>query len=145
MMELNHCAFRVYIDDFEMVVSLFTENLGFRLLRRKGSVVWIRQGEIPVDIQLSGSNTKPETKGLDIDALRRKDHRKLCDKSRSQIAFLSEQPEEELRQLATEIENKGFKTIVLGYSDKEFFMDIPEVFIDFVIEAMTPDCAEYDI
>ena len=69
-MELNHCAFRVYRDDFEMVVSLFTEKLGFRVLRRKGSVIWMRQGELPVDIQLSASDTEPETKGLDIDALR---------------------------------------------------------------------------
>jgi len=135
----------VYRDDFDMVVSLFTEKLGFILLRRKGSVVWMRQGEIPVDIQLCASDTKPETKGIDIDVLRRKDHREICDKTRSQIAFLSEHPEEELRKLATEIENKGYKTIVLGFSDKEFFLDIPDVFIDFVIEAMTPDCADYVI
>ena len=145
MMELNHCAFRVYRSDFDMVVSLFTDKLGFKVLRRKGSVIWMRQGEIPVDIQLSASDTKPETKGLDIEVLRRKDHRKICDKSRSQIAFLSEHPEKELRQLAAEIEKMGYKTIVLGYSDKEFFLDMPDVFIDFVIEAMTPDCAEYDI
>lgn len=144
-MELNHCAFRVYKDDFEMVVSLFTDKLGFRVLRRKGSVVWMRQGETPVDIQLCASDTKPETKGIDIDVLRRKDHREICDKSRSQIAFLSEQPEKELKQLAAEIEKKGYKTFVLGYSDKEFFLDIPDVFVDFVIEAMTPDCADYGI
>ena len=128
-----------------MVVSLFTEKLGFKVLRRKGSVVWMRQGGLPVDIQLSASDTKPETKGLDINALRRSDHREICDKSRSQIAFLSEHPEEELRQLADWIEKKGYKTIVLGYSDKEFFLDMPDVFIDFVIEAMTPDCADYDL
>ena len=144
-MEFNHCAFRVYRDDFEMVVSLFTEQLGFRVLRRKGSVIWMRQGKLPVDIQLSASGTKPETKGLDINTLRRKNHREICDKSRSQIAFISEQPEEDLQQLAAEIEQKGYKTIVLGYSDKEFFLDVPDVFIDFVIEAMTPGCADYGI
>jgi hypothetical protein len=143
-MELNHCAFRVYRKDFEMVISFFTEKLGFKVLRRKGAVIWMRQGEATVDIQLSASDTKPETQNLDIDRLRGKDHRELCDKSRSQIAFLSEQPEKELQQLAAEIEKKGYKTIVLGYSEKEFFLDIPEVFIDFVIEAMTPECAEYD-
>ena len=142
-MELNHCAFRVYKDDFDMVVSFFEELLCFKLLRRKGTVVWMRQGDASVDIQLSASDTKPETMGFDIDALRGKDHRDLCDKSRSQIAFLSEQPERELKQLADELKLKGYKTIVLGYSDKEFFLDIPEVFVDFVIEAMTPDCAEY--
>jgi len=143
MMELNHCAFRVYKDDFDMVVAFFIEKLSFKLLRRKGQIVWMRQGNAPVDIQLSASETRPETKGFDIDALRSKDHRDLCDKSRSQIAFLSEHPEKELKQLADELEAKGYKTIVLGYSDKEFFLDIPEVFVDFVIEAMTPDCADY--
>ena len=143
-MELNHCAFRVYEDDFDMVVTFFIEKLGFRLLRRKGNIVWMRQGETCVDIQLSASDTEPETTGFDIDALRQENHRELCDKSRSQIAFLSDQPEKELRQLADELERKGYRTIVLGYSDKEFFLDIPDVFVDFVIEAMTPDCAEYD-
>jgi hypothetical protein len=127
-----------------MVVSLFVEKLGFRILRRKNSVVWMRQGENSVDIQLSASDTAPETKGIPLDLLKRKDHRTLCDKSRSQISFLSKQPEEALRKLAGEIERKGYKTIVLAYSDREFFLDIPDVFIDFVIEAMTPECAEYD-
>ncbi len=103
------------------------------------------QGEIPVDIQISASDTEPETKRLGIDVLGRKDHREICDNSRSQIAFLSERPEKELRQLADEIEYMSCKTVVLGFSDKEFFLDIPEVFADCVIEAMTPECAEYDI
>ena len=143
-MELNHCAFRVYKDAFDLVVSLFTEKLGFRVLRRKHSIVWMRQGEIPVDIQLSASDTEPETRWLGNDIVGRRDLRGKCDKSRSQIAFLSEQPEKDLRHLADEIENNGYKTVVLGFSDKEFFFDIPEVFVDFVIEAMTPECAEYD-
>jgi len=143
-MEFNHCAFRVYRDDFEMVVSLFKEELGFRVLRRKGSVVWMRQGTATVDLQLSASDTKPETKGFDTLELRRKDHRDICDKSRSQIAFLSERPEEELLQIATKLAEKGYRAFVLGFSDKEFFLDVPDVFADFVIEAMTPECAEYD-
>ena len=143
-MELNHCAFRVYKDAFDLVVSLFTEKLGFRVLRREHFTVWMRQGEIPVDIQLSASDTEPETRWLGTDIVGRRDLRGKCDKSRSQIAFLSEQPEKDLRLLADKIENNGYKTVVLGFSDKEFFFDIPEVFVDFVIEAMTPECAEYD-
>lgn len=144
-MEFNHCAFRVYRDDFEMVVSLFTEDLGFRVLRRKGTVVWMRQGEAAVDLQLSASDTKPETKDFDTRELKRRDHREICDKSRSQVAFLSEHPEEELKQIAVKLEEKGYRAFVLGFSDKEFFLDVPDVFIDFVIEAMKPECAEYDI
>jgi hypothetical protein len=32
-----------------------------------------------------------------------------------------------------------------SYSDKEFFLDAPEAFVDFVIEAMTPDLADYRV
>jgi len=32
-----------------------------------------------------------------------------------------------------------------SYSDKEFFLDAPEAFVDFVIEAMTPDLTEYGV
>jgi hypothetical protein len=133
----------VYRDDFEMAVSLFKEDFGFRVLRRKGSVVWMRQEKAMVDLQLSASDTKPETKEFDIAELRKKNHREICDKSRSQIAFLSERPEEDLKKIVARLENKGYRAFVLGFSDKEFFLDVPDVFVDFVIEAMTPECAEY--
>lgn len=145
-MELNHCAFRVSKDDFESVVALFTEKLEFRILRRDaGYVVWMRQGEIPVDIQLSASTTPPETKWLLGKVLRagRYPWWKI-DKAGSQISFLSEKPERDLKDLSTWIESKGYKPVVGAFSDREFFLDIPGVFVDFVIEAMTPDCAEYD-
>ena len=143
-MEFNHCAFRVYRDHFEMVVSLFTEDLDFRVLRRKGSVVWMRQGGASVDLQLSASDTKPETQELDTLELKRKDHRDICDKSRSQIAFLSDHPEEDLQHLAAKLERMGYRAFVLGFSNVEFFLDVPDVFVDFVIETMRPECAEYD-
>jgi len=32
-----------------------------------------------------------------------------------------------------------------SYSEKEFFLDATEAFVDFVIEAMTPDLADYGV
>jgi hypothetical protein len=32
-----------------------------------------------------------------------------------------------------------------AYSDKEFYLDAPAAFVDFVIEAMTPDLADYGV
>ena len=39
----------------------------------------------------------------------------------------------------------GMNAEVGSYSDREFLMDAPEAFVDFVIEAMTPDLAEYGV
>ncbi len=37
------------------------------------------------------------------------------------------------------------KAEVRSYSDREFYMDAPEAFIDFVIEAMRPELADYGV
>ena len=37
------------------------------------------------------------------------------------------------------------KTSVGSYSDREFYLDAPSAFIDFVIEAMGPELADYGI
>ncbi|MBN1685145.1 MAG: hypothetical protein JW852_00745 [Spirochaetales bacterium] len=143
--ELNHCAFRVSGNAFDFVVALFTERLGFRVLRRLNNrTVWMRQGEIPVDIQICASATTPETKWLlgRFFCAGRFPWRKT-DKFRSQISFLSDEPEKELRKLGTWIESMGYKPLVRAFSDEEFFLDVPGVFVDFIIEAMTPDCADY--
>ena len=39
----------------------------------------------------------------------------------------------------------GMDASVGSYSDKEFYLDAPAAFVDFVIEAMTPDLAEYGV
>jgi hypothetical protein len=36
----------------------------------------------------------------------------------------------------------GLKADIGSYSDKEFYLDAPEAFVDFVIEATTPDLAD---
>jgi hypothetical protein len=39
----------------------------------------------------------------------------------------------------------GMDASVGSYSEKEFYLDAPAAFVDFVIEAMTPDLAEYGV
>ena len=144
-MELNHCAFRVSRDAFDFVITLFTEKLGFRVLRRKEpGTVWMRQGNISVDIQLCASTTAAETRWVlgRLRGSRRFPWRKT-DKFRSQISFLSDEPESDFMRLGTWIEGMGYRPVIRAFSDKEFFLDIPGVFVDFIIEAMTPDCADY--
>ena len=68
-----------------------------------------------------------------------------ADKLRSQVSFLSETPREALEVLADWARSRGLQAMVGGYSEREFYLDLPEAFVDFVIEAMRPELAEYSV
>lgn len=126
---LNHCANRVEDAHFEIVVEMLKTQLGFGELRRTENSVWLRQASANVDLQFSRS------KVVNRDA----------DKRGSQVAFLSETPRADLEQLAAWVRGKGLEATLGQWSDKEHFLDVPAAFVDFVIEAMTPDMAKYMI
>lgn len=126
-MRLNHVANRLDTDHFETVVGLFTGCLGFRVLRRTERSIWMRQPGTNVDLQFSRSDTTPRD----------------GDKSRSQISFLSDTPRADLERLAAWLTERGVAAEVDGYSDREFYLDAPAAFVDFVIEAMLPELADY--
>jgi hypothetical protein len=128
-MQLNHVANRLHPRHFETVVDMLKAKLGFVELRRTERSIWLRQPGANVDLQFSRSDTI---------------HRD-GDKLRSQISFLSETPKAALEDLASWARVHGMETVVGSYSNKEFFLDAPEAFVDFVIEAMTPDLAEYGV
>jgi hypothetical protein len=88
----------------------------------------MRQPGSNIDLQLTRSDTT------------RRDE----DKRYSQVSFLSDDPKATLDDLAIWANARGLHAFVGSYSKKEFFLDVPDAFFDFVIEAMTPDCAEYD-
>lgn len=129
MMNLNHIANRLDSRYFEVIVEMLKVKLGFVELRRTERAIWLRQPGANVDLQFSHSQSA---------------HRD-ADKLRSQVSFLSETPRAQLEDLATWARLHGMKAEVGSYSDREFFLDAPEAFVDFVIEAMTPDLAEYDV
>jgi hypothetical protein len=52
-------------------------------------------------------------------------------------------PREDLEELASWARERGLKAEVAAYSDREFYLDIPEAFVDFVVEAMRPELADY--
>jgi hypothetical protein len=66
-----------------------------------------------------------------------------ADKLRSQISFLSETPQSDLEALADWARRHGMSAEVSSYSDREFYLDAPAAFVDFVIEAMRPELADY--
>ena len=128
-MRFNHVANRVNPSHFQTVVDMFVGQLGFVELRRTERAVWLRQPGANVDLQLSCSDTG------------HRDH----DRQRSQISFLSDTPEADLDRLASWFVARGLTAQVGAYSDREFYLDVPAAFVDFVVEAMLPELAAYDV
>jgi beta-phosphoglucomutase-like phosphatase (HAD superfamily) len=128
-MQFNHVANRLAAAHFDTIVDLFTNRLGFAVLRRTERAIWLRQGSANIDLQFSRSDTASRD----------------ADKLRSQVAFLSETPREDLDALAEWLRARGLAAAVGAYSDREFYLDAPTVFVDFVIEAMRPELADYPL
>lgn len=128
-MQLNHIANRLDARHFEMVVALFKEKLGFVQLRRTERSIWLRQPGANVDLQFSQSPSVTRDE----------------DKRRSQVSFLSDTPQAALETLATWARAQGLEATVGSYSDREFYLDLPEAFVDFVVEAMRPELANYGV
>ena len=128
-MQFNHVANRLDHRYFETVVEMLKAKLGFFELRRTERAIWLRQPGANIDLQFSRSAS-----------VHRDD-----DKIRSQVSFLSETPRAELEELADWAKAHGLKAEVGSYSDREFFLDAPDAFVDFVIEAMRPELADYGL
>lgn len=128
-MKLNHVANRLAAEHFETVVAMLVEQLGFIVLRRTERAIWLRQPGTNVDLQFSRSPTANRD----------------ADKLRSQVSFLSDTPRADLERLADWARARGLEAGVGAYSDREFYLDLPAALVDFVIEAMLPELAEYDI
>src|SRR4051812_21435409 len=126
-MQLNHVANRLDPQHFETVVRMLKEKLRFIELRRTERSIWLRQPGTNVDLQFSRS----ETGNRDTDKLR------------SQVSFLSDTPQAALQELADWARAHGMAATVGSYSDREFYLDAPDAFVDFVIEAMLPELADY--
>jgi hypothetical protein len=126
-MQFNHVANRLDPQYFETVVEMLKSKLGFVELRRTERAIWLRQPGANVDLQFSRSPTANRD----------------ADKLRSQVSFLSETPESDLEELADWARQQGMQAEVGSYSDREFYLDAPGAFVDFVIEAMRPELADY--
>lgn len=128
-MQFNHVANRLNTAHFDTVVEMLKVNLGFVELRRTERSIWLRQPGTNIDLQFGRSTTEARD----------------ADKMRSQVSFLSDTPRAALEDLAAWAREHGLEASVGAYSDKEFYLDMPAAFVDFVIEAMTPDLADYGV
>ena len=128
-MRFNHVSNRVDAQHFETIVTMMKERLAFVELRQTARAIWLRQPGTNIDLQLTRSE------------IRQRD----ADKQRSQISFLSTTPKHALEDLASWLQAHGLAATVGAYSDREFYLDAPEAFVDFVIEAMLPELADYGV
>ncbi|MDX1822557.1 MAG: hypothetical protein R3197_16795 [Paracoccaceae bacterium] len=128
-MKLNHVANRLDSGHFDVIVEMLKTQLGLIELRRNERCIWMRQPGANVDLQFTTS----EISNRDTD------------KRGSQVAFLSETPQDDLNVLLRWLKDHGLDATIGQWSEREFYLDVPAAFIDFVIEAMTPDMAEYDV
>ena len=128
-MQFNHVANRLAPRYFETVVEMLKVKLGFVELRRTERSIWLRQPGANVDLQFSRSDTSNRD----------------ADKLRSQVSFLSDTPKAALEELAAWAQAHGMDAFVGSYSDREFYLDAPAAFVDFVIEAMLPELADYGV
>lgn len=128
-MRFNHVADRVNPGHFQTVVDMFVQHLDFVELRRTEGAVRLRQLVAKVDLQLSCSDTA---------------HRNL-DRERSQISFLSNTSKADLDRLAFWFVARGLPAHVDAYSNREFYLDVPAAFVNYVVEAMLAELTSYDV
>lgn len=129
ILRFNHVANRVNSGHFSAVVDMLVQQLGFVELGRTERAVWLRQLGTNVDLQFSRSGTG------------HRDH----DRQRPQISFLSDTPETDLNRLASWFHTRELTAQVGAYSDREFYLDVPTAFVHFVVEAILPELAAYDL
>jgi hypothetical protein len=129
MMTFNHVAQRVTRDHFDNIIDMFLGPLGFIELRRTERAIWMRRPGTNIDLQFNRSDTT----------------RRDGDKRSSQVSFLSDTPRADLEDLAAWLVDRGIQASVGSYSNREFFLDAPDAFVDFVVEAMLPELADYGI
>jgi len=120
--KLHHFAYNIRPDSLELVLELL-EKLGCTLTYRKGSERWciMQQKPIPIGIQLIETKDKPIPTEKKIN---------------THIAFLSDTPKEDIEEIKKWCEEKDIEFKQGGWSDKELWFDLPDVFVNFVVEIM---------
>ncbi len=121
-MQLHHRSGQVAYKHLDLAVDFFTEKLGCRVIVRMDGIVFLRQEGASVDLQLVGVPTRPAQDGKEL----------------SHIGFLSDDPHGDRKDLQEWLKERGHDAELGQWSDRELWLDIPGVFLDFVIELLDP-------
>jgi|TARA_B100002003_G_C14054141_1_gene507620 hypothetical protein len=120
--KIHHFAYNISPNSLEVVLDLF-EKLECKMYYREENERWcvIKQKTIPASIQLIETKDKPVPTKKKIN---------------THIGFLSDTPKEDIEKIKQWSEEKGIKFKQGKWSDKELWFDLPDLFINFVIEIM---------
>lgn len=122
-LQLHHYALRIRPMMLDSAIKVF-EYLWFTVsYRPSNSNTWAM-------IKYAGADTRIQF--IETDSFTEETEKKR----NSHIAFISQNPEKELEKIKKTIESMWLQYIQWSRSDKEFYFDCPDIFIDFVIEIM---------
>jgi hypothetical protein len=123
-MQLHHCAFKITAGSSK-IVQEFSEYLGAELVWEgfdEGREIAM-QFDHNFRIQFSEKNEKPVKSEF---------------KQESHIGFRSEYPQKDIEKIETWFINNEIRVKRGYWSEKEQWIDCPDIFVDFVIEIFTP-------
>lgn len=120
--KLHHFAYNTRPNSLELVLELL-EKLGCTIAYREKQARWcmIEQKPTPINIQMIETKDQPVP---------------IEKKVNTHIAFLSDSPKKDIEEIKQWLEAKNVNFRQGGWSDKELWFDLPDVFINFVIEIM---------
>tara|TARA_Y100000310_G_C20604490_1_gene774796 strand:- start:883 stop:1272 length:390 start_codon:yes stop_codon:yes gene_type:complete len=125
---LHHFAYNIAPHSLELILELF-ESLGCKLEYKKPQARWcmVRQPATPIDIQLIETSDQPVPIKI---------------KKNAHIAFLSANPKTDLEEIKQWAGENKINFIQGNWSEKELWFDLPDLFINFVIEIMHTSVVE---
>lgn len=121
---LHHCSQSVRIGSLELVLEMY-QHLGCDVVfRPQNGYAWAMIGQpglkfFPQIVEVTGQPISD-----------------LETKRRSHIAFLSDDPEGTISKVEKWAQAKNVRFVSGGWTDKERYFDLPDIFVDSVIEIM---------
>lgn len=120
--ELHHFCYQIAPRTLEKILELFAI-LECPLEYREGDARWamVRQKGKNINIQLVETKKKPLTTESKIS---------------THIAFLSKDPISDVNLIEEWAKNNRIKFLAGGWNERERWFDLPDIFVDFVVEIM---------
>ena len=120
---LHHYCQNIKEGHLNDVVEMY-KLLGFRITYISPEKDWVLIGQYDSKfrIQIAQVNDLP-LKNINL-------------KNRNHVGFISENPKKIINKIKAWADNKGFDFKQGQWSDLEMFFDLPDIFIDFVVEVM---------
>lgn len=125
---LHHVALRITTNSLEKVIEVF-ELLECNMTYRKGDARWAMVGQhtVPIDVQFLEVDEAPL---------------RSTSRTSSHVAFVSATPLDQIQKVEGWARENDIRFEKGGWSEKELWFDLPDLFVDFVVEIMHTSIAE---